>query len=197
MRNTRTFIAITAAVAGGVPAAIALADSAPSRPLTSASEALRASPAAEPTLRAQMRGHQHAGLLARYRRAADQVGAPSEGANTWSNQRLRQAISAARAQFAERKSNAARRPTTSSDSDTHSGTPSSALTAIAQCESGGNPRAVGGGGAYRGKYQFSYSTWAAVGGSGDPASASEAEQDRRAAMLYSRAGAGQWPVCGR
>ena len=64
---------------------------------------------------------------------------------------------------------------------------------IAACESGGDPRAIGGGGAYRGKYQFSYSTWAAVGGSGDPAAAPEAEQDRRAAMLYARSGPGQWP----
>jgi hypothetical protein len=70
------------------------------------------------------------------------------------------------------------------------------LNGIAACESHGNPRAIGGGGAYRGKYQFSYSTWAAVGGSGDPAAAPEAEQDRRAAMLYARSGAGQWPVCG-
>ena len=71
------------------------------------------------------------------------------------------------------------------------------LHAIAACESGGNPRAVSADGTYRGKYQFSYATWAAVGGSGDPAAASEAEQDMRAAMLYARAGAGQWPVCGR
>jgi hypothetical protein len=70
------------------------------------------------------------------------------------------------------------------------------LEAIAQCESHGDPRAIGGGGAYRGKYQFSYSTWASVGGSGDPAAAPEAEQDRRAAMLYARSGPGQWPVCG-
>jgi hypothetical protein len=71
------------------------------------------------------------------------------------------------------------------------------LAAIAACESGGNPGAIGGGGAYRGKYQFSYSTWASVGGSGDPAAASEAEQDRRAAILYSQAGASPWPTCGR
>jgi hypothetical protein len=76
-------------------------------------------------------------------------------------------------------------------------TASPALQAIAACESGGNPRAIGGGGAYRGKYQFSPSTWAAVGGSGDPAAASEAEQDRRAAMLYARSGASSWPVCGQ
>jgi len=72
-----------------------------------------------------------------------------------------------------------------------------ALDAIAACESGGDPRAVGGGGAYRGKYQFSPETWASVGGEGDPADAPESEQDRRAAMLYAREGAGHWPVCGR
>jgi hypothetical protein len=71
------------------------------------------------------------------------------------------------------------------------------LSAIAACESGGDPQAIGGGGAFRGKYQFTFSTWAAVGGHGDPATAPEAEQDRRAAMLYAQAGAGQWPVCGR
>ena len=70
------------------------------------------------------------------------------------------------------------------------------LQAIAACESGGNPKAIGGGGQYRGKYQFSYATWAAVGGSGDPAAAPEAEQDRRAAALYAQSGAGQWPTCG-
>jgi hypothetical protein len=71
------------------------------------------------------------------------------------------------------------------------------LQAIAACESGGNPSAVGGGGAYRGKYQFDQGTWASVGGSGDPAAAPEAEQDKRAAMLYARTGASSWPVCGR
>jgi hypothetical protein len=71
------------------------------------------------------------------------------------------------------------------------------LQAIAACESGGNPRAIGGGGTFRGKYQFTYSTWAGVGGSGDPAAAPEAEQDRRAAILLARSGRGQWPVCGR
>ncbi|HEV2813649.1 MAG TPA: transglycosylase family protein [Solirubrobacteraceae bacterium] len=70
------------------------------------------------------------------------------------------------------------------------------LAAIAACESGGNPRAVDASGTYRGKYQFDLQTWASVGGSGDPAAAPEAEQDRRAAILYARAGASPWPVCG-
>ena len=68
---------------------------------------------------------------------------------------------------------------------------------IAQCESHGNPRAISSSGTYRGKYQFSFVTWTTVGGKGDPAAASETEQDRRAAMLYRKAGPGQWPVCGR
>lgn len=71
------------------------------------------------------------------------------------------------------------------------------LARIAACESGGNPRAISPGGTYRGKYQFDYATWRSVGGSGDPAAASEAEQDRRAALLYARRGAQPWPVCGR
>jgi Transglycosylase-like domain len=70
------------------------------------------------------------------------------------------------------------------------------LQSIAICESHGNPAAIGGGGAYRGKYQFSYSAWASVGGTGDPAAAPEAEQDRRAAMLLARSGTSPWPVCG-
>ena len=60
----------------------------------------------------------------------------------------------------------------------------------------GTPRPYASG-TYYGKYQFSMETWAGVGGSGSPAAASEAEQDRRAAMLYARSGAGQWPVCGQ
>jgi hypothetical protein len=70
------------------------------------------------------------------------------------------------------------------------------LERIAACESHGNPRAIGGGGAFRGKYQFTFGTWAAVGGHGDPAAASEAEQDRRAALLLTRGGSSPWPVCG-
>jgi len=71
------------------------------------------------------------------------------------------------------------------------------LSSIAQCESGGNPGAVSPSGQYRGKYQFDYQTWNSVGGSGDPAAASEAEQDKRAAILYSQRGAAPWPICGR
>jgi Transglycosylase-like domain len=76
------------------------------------------------------------------------------------------------------------------------GVSSATLEAIALCESGGDPSAVSSDGSYRGKYQFSFETWAAVGGSGDPAAASEAEQDYRAALLYAQSGSSPWPVCG-
>lgn len=75
-------------------------------------------------------------------------------------------------------------------------TASPTLEAIAACESGGNPGTNTGNGFY-GKYQFTLETWASVGGSGNPAAASEAEQNKRAAILYARAGASPWPVCGR
>lgn len=75
------------------------------------------------------------------------------------------------------------------------GVPRSTLDAIASCESGGDPSAVNAAG-YYGKYQFDLGTWQSVGGSGNPAEASEPEQDYRAALLYSRAGSSPWPVCG-
>ncbi len=72
----------------------------------------------------------------------------------------------------------------------------STLEAIAACESGGDPTIVSSDGTYRGKYQFSFGTWESVGGSGDPAAASEQEQDYRAALLYAASGSSPWPVCG-
>ena len=70
------------------------------------------------------------------------------------------------------------------------------LAQIAQCESGGDPTAVSPDGRYYGKYQFSRGTWRSVGGKGNPAQASEAEQDRRAAALLAREGTKPWPNCG-
>jgi hypothetical protein len=75
-------------------------------------------------------------------------------------------------------------------------TASAPLAAIAACESGGDPAADTGNGFY-GKYQFTMATWQSVGGTGNPAAAPEAEQDRRAARLYAQAGSSPWPVCGR
>jgi hypothetical protein len=78
-----------------------------------------------------------------------------------------------------------------------SGAAPAQLQAIAQCESGGDPGAIGGGGAYRGLYQMAPSTFHAYGGQGDPAAASVAEQTRVAARIYAAEGAAPWPTCGR
>ena len=75
------------------------------------------------------------------------------------------------------------------------GATSATLEQIAQCESGGDPTAVSADGQYRGKYQFSMETWQAMGGSGDPAAAPEAEQDRIAAELLAQSGTSPWPNC--
>jgi uncharacterized protein YabE (DUF348 family) len=69
-------------------------------------------------------------------------------------------------------------------------------SALAYCESGGNPRAVGGGGTYFGLYQFTLGTWARLGGTGNPIDHSAAEQTYRAKLLYQRSGASPWPTCG-
>lgn len=75
-------------------------------------------------------------------------------------------------------------------------TASATLARIAECESGGDPTAVSADGRYRGKYQFDRATWERLGGTGDPAQAGEAEQDRLAAELLAERGTSPWPNCG-
>lgn len=70
------------------------------------------------------------------------------------------------------------------------------LAQIAQCESAGDPTAVSADRRFGGKYQFTRQTWRKVGGVGDPAKASEREQDRRAARLLAQEGTAPWPNCG-
>ncbi len=70
------------------------------------------------------------------------------------------------------------------------------MAAIRACESGGDYGAVSPDGLYRGAYQFDRPTWQSVGGSGDPAAASPAEQDARAGELWSQRGSNPWPNCG-
>jgi peptidoglycan hydrolase-like protein with peptidoglycan-binding domain len=76
-----------------------------------------------------------------------------------------------------------------------SGDTAATLEQIAQCESGGDPTAISPDGRYRGKYQFSRATWRAMGGTGDPAKAPEATQDRLAAALLAERGTSPWPNC--
>jgi hypothetical protein len=160
--------------------------------------------AGEPTVAEQMQAHRHhqvhRQLVRRYQ------GLTGERRRAWSVNRLQQAIRAEKRERRERRAArqaaaaaaaAAAAPQAPAPAQGGSTAVPGHLAAIAACESGGDPSAVGGGGTYRGKYQFDHQTWASVGGSGDPAAASEAEQDMRAAMLYQRAGASPWPTCGR
>ncbi len=69
------------------------------------------------------------------------------------------------------------------------------LAAVRECESGDDYSTATGNG-FWGAYQFTASSWAAVGGSGLASEASPREQDERAAALYRLSGPGNWPVCG-
>jgi hypothetical protein len=68
---------------------------------------------------------------------------------------------------------------------------------LAKCESGGNPRSVGGGGQYFGAFQFTQSTWHSLGYSGSPTDYSYETQVEAAKKLQARSGWGQWPVCSK
>ena len=69
------------------------------------------------------------------------------------------------------------------------------LASVRACESGGNYGIATGNG-YYGAYQFSLSTWYAVGGHGYPHQNPPLEQDYRAVRLLKIGGPGHWPVCG-
>ena len=68
---------------------------------------------------------------------------------------------------------------------------------VARCESGGNPNAIGGGGLYRGAFQFMRSTWRTSPRSpgGDPVDYSYKTQAFVAVRLKARDGKGHWPNC--
>jgi len=177
--------------------AAVVAASAVSVPAVTASPSLHATVLSAPlagnrTMAAELRAgahwrlvQSHAKLLRRLARASGEPMDPHAipHARRWTNDRLR-------------RSNIRLRRILKSGVFAPAVTIPAVLSSIANCESHGNPTAIGGGGAYRGKYQFSYSAWASVGGKGDPAAAPEAEQDRRAAMLLARSGTSPWPVCG-
>jgi hypothetical protein len=69
--------------------------------------------------------------------------------------------------------------------------------ALARCESGGNPRAVGGGGRYFGAFQFSLGSWRSLGYAGNPVDHPYGTQLEAAQRLQARSGWGQWPHCAR
>ena len=68
----------------------------------------------------------------------------------------------------------------------------------AECESGKDPEAIGGGGKYRGAFQFLKSTWrnSPKSPGGDPIDYRYRTQAVVAVALKERDGAHHWPVCG-
>jgi hypothetical protein len=68
----------------------------------------------------------------------------------------------------------------------------------AECESGKNPNAIGGGGRYRGAFQFLRSSWhhAPKTPGGDPIDYGYKTQAVVAVALKKREGTKPWPVCG-
>jgi hypothetical protein len=121
---------------------------------------------------------------------------PAVGALAPSLTRFQHTIAVVNRQIAARKRAERKQQEKELFSTLPGGVTISTLESIAACESGGDPSAVSSDGTYRGKYQFDYGTWESVGGHGDPAAAPEAEQDYRAALLYSESGSSPWPVCG-
>ena len=67
-----------------------------------------------------------------------------------------------------------------------------------ECESGGNPDAIGGGGRYRGAFQFTRPTWSSSPKTpgGDPTDYDYRTQAVVAVALKKREGTRPWPVCG-
>jgi transglycosylase-like protein len=180
MRNKTTALAL-ASVLLAAPAALAA-------PTPSA---LRASLGGHPTVAAQMRAAHRENAKQDLTKRAVKLARRLDLSKKSEINRLRdQAPHAIRARIRTLKHRLAAPPPAPAP------TVAPTLEAIAACESGGNPTTDTGNGFY-GKYQFTLGTWAAVGGTGNPAQASEAEQDRRAAILYAQAGSSPWPVCGR
>lgn len=71
------------------------------------------------------------------------------------------------------------------------------LACIRSYEQGADGYATDTGNGYYGAYQFTLATWSAVGGTGNPAHASPAEQDDRAWALYLARGLAPWPTPSR
>lgn len=97
------------------------------------------------------------------------------------------------------RSSVHRRTTTTGDSNAGSRSTKlpRVMRRIAECESGGDPTVVSPDGRYRGKWQFTRSTWRRLGGTGDPAKAAESVQDRLAMKLYRQSGTDPWPTCSK
>jgi hypothetical protein len=201
MRITALLIACLAAVALAVPAGAALASSGGQPAATAAPAVAKPAP---PRFRAaykQWRGRlkRHGLYVGRDLLASANVRAAEDGSAVATKSDLRHSIHRMQRRWGDWLRHDPRGRAVAFKLKVRRQVPGwgkAQLRSIAWCESKNDPHAIGGGGAYRGLYQFSFSTWAVVGGTGDPAAASRWEQTWRAWLLLSRHGSGHWPVCG-
>lgn len=70
-------------------------------------------------------------------------------------------------------------------------------SAVAFCESRGNPRSSNSANGYYGMFQFSLGAWKTAGGVGNPMDYPASVQLMRAKQLYKLRGWHPWPVCGK
>jgi len=211
MRPTTTTALALAGTALALPAGVALAETNddPPSPTTTA---LAAPLAGHLTMEAQMRAKRREVLVERLtpriirteRKTAHVKGADFERRAHQRRLRgdspraLREELAKSRSELrrAERAAAAAETGRATAATAAGGATTAPQLEAIAACESGGDYSTNTGNGFY-GAYQFTQGSWESVGGSGNPAAASRAEQDKRAAMLYAQQGSSAWPVCGQ
>jgi hypothetical protein len=215
MRPTTTTALALAGTALALPAGVAMAENHNDPPSPSTS-ALAAPFAGHLTMNAQMRAERREAVVERltpkvihtkrktakvkgktFRHRAERRRLTGDSPRVLRGKLERSRRELARAKRAAAEAEAAQAAQAGQAAVAGASTASPNLQAIAACESGGDPGAVDASGTYRGKYQFDMQTWASVGGSGDPAAASEAEQDARAAQLYAQSGSTPWPVCGQ
>jgi Transglycosylase-like domain len=209
MRPTTTTALALAGTALALPAGVALAETNDDPP-SPAESALAAPFAGHLTMNAQMRAERREVLVERLtpriirteRKTARVKGAEFERRAAKRRLRgdapkeLRAELKQSRRELRRAKRAVAAAEAGQAGAATAAGNAPAHLQAIAACESGGNYSTNTGNGFYW-AYQFTQSTWESVGGTGNPAAASPAEQDKRAAMLYAQQGSSPWPVCGQ
>jgi TolA-binding protein len=153
--------------------------------------------AAQQQARAQA-AQQQARAQAAQQQAAQQAAQQQALAQAAQQQALAQQAPPTSSQGAPSASGVAAAVSTGGAAGQWGGTPAppspQAFSALRNCEAGGNYQENTGNG-YYGAYQFSAATWAGLGFSGLPSSASPATQNRAAQIEQQQGGWSAWPEC--
>ncbi|MCI2975278.1 MAG: transglycosylase family protein [Ferrimicrobium sp.] len=147
---------------------------------------------------AQQAAQQQARAQAAQQQAAQQAAQQQARAQAAQQQALAQQAPPTSSQGAPSASGVAAAVSTGGAAGQWGGTPAppspQAFSALRNCEAGGNYQENTGNG-YYGAYQFSAATWAGLGFSGLPSSASPATQNRAAQIEQQQGGWSAWPEC--